>query len=128
MFKSLGLIIQHLVKLITPDLPQFLRHSHRLRYHAAPHVRQLAAATLSYLIRHATNLQMRAALRTVFAGTVQCTQHLTLPERTDVCSSLVGYVRNALHGGIAFVFFDLLDLSCHMAQQMFSSDSQSDES
>lgn len=80
MFKSAGLIIQHLVKLITPDLPQFLRHSYRLRYHGAPHVRQLAAATLSYLTRHATNLQMRAALRTVFAGDAWCNQLAILVE------------------------------------------------
>lgn len=67
-FKSVGLIIQHLIKLITPDLAKFLRHSSRLRYHVAPHVRQLAASTLSYLLRHATTLQLRSAVRTVFAG------------------------------------------------------------
>lgn len=67
-FHCLALICKFMVKPIASDLPTFLKNSASLRYYKAEHIRKLSAATFSHLLRHCTSLQLKQAVRVLFAG------------------------------------------------------------
>ena len=58
-------IFKHLTKHVAPQLSSVLRHTAGLRYHAAAHVRQLAADAMGYLFRHTGQSGLRSGVQTV---------------------------------------------------------------
>ena len=68
MFQCLACICKYLVKQMATDMAQLLKHSARLRYHTAEHIRKLAASTFAYVLRQSTSLQLKQAIKLLFAG------------------------------------------------------------
>lgn len=66
-FTCLSNIFKHLSKHVAPQLASVLRNSAGLRYHAAAHVRQLAADAVGYLFRHTGQSGPKAAVQTVLS-------------------------------------------------------------
>jgi len=66
-FTCASSLCKHLCRLLVPDLVPVLYSSARLRYHKARHVRQMAAQSFGYLLRHAPPGPGRVAVRTVLA-------------------------------------------------------------
>lgn len=84
MFTGLSLVCKYLVKLLAPDPLPTLRAAAGLRLHAAPHVRDLAARALGFLLRHAPPAALRAALRHALGEAVRS----PTPERLDGAGAL----------------------------------------
>ncbi len=67
LFGSLGSIFKATAKQLLPRLPEVLKHTAAIRYAAADHVRALAAETLGFLFRQASEKQLRAGVRSLLA-------------------------------------------------------------
>ena len=67
-FACLSSVLRHLAQWLAADMPKVLRQTARLRYHSARHVRQLAAQSMGFLLRHARGKALRAGVRTIYAG------------------------------------------------------------
>ena len=67
-FGCLSSVLRHLAQWLASDLPRALQQTARLRYHSARHVRQLAAQSMGFLLRHARGKALRAGVRTIYAG------------------------------------------------------------
>ena len=68
MFHCLASICKHLLRQVAAELPLLLKNTAKLRYNEAEHVRKAAASTFAYVLRHCTILQLRQAIKVVFAG------------------------------------------------------------
>lgn len=67
-FGCLSSVLRYLAQWLAGDLPRALQQTARLRYHSARHVRQLAAQSMGFLLRHARGRVLRAGVRTIYAG------------------------------------------------------------
>ena len=67
-FSCLSSVLRHLAQWLAADMPRVLQQTARLRYHTARHVRQLAAQSMGFLLRHARGKALRAGVRTIYAG------------------------------------------------------------
>jgi hypothetical protein len=67
LFSSLGSIFKATSKQLLPRLPEVLKHTAPLRYAGADHVRALAAETLGFLFRQASDKQLKAGARALLA-------------------------------------------------------------
>lgn len=67
LFSSLGSIFKACAKQLLPKLPEVLKHTAAIRYAAADHVRALAAETLGFLFRQASDKQLKAGVRALLA-------------------------------------------------------------
>jgi len=67
-FSCLSGVSRHLAQWLATDMPKILQQTARLRYHTARHVRQLAAQSIGFLLRHARGKALRAGVRTIYAG------------------------------------------------------------
>lgn len=68
-------MLRHLAQRLAADMPGTLRQTARLRYHRARHVRQLAAQSMGFLLRHARGKALRAGIRTIYAGALPMYLH-----------------------------------------------------
>ena len=88
-FGCLSSVLRHLAQWLAADMPKILQQTARLRYHSARHVRQLAAQSMGFLLRHARGKALRAGVRTVYAG-------LRPAVHSTCCLLLMGYMRPEL--------------------------------
>ena len=67
-FGCLSGVLRHLAQWLAAGLPGVLQETAPLRYSSARHVRQLAAQSMSFLLRHARGKALRSGVRTIYAG------------------------------------------------------------
>ena len=61
-------MLRHLAQWLAAGLPGVLQETAPLRYSSARHVRQLAAQSMGFLLRHARGKALRSGMRTIYAG------------------------------------------------------------
>ena len=61
-------MLRHLAQWLAAGLPSVLQETAPLRYSSARHVRQLAAQSMGFLLRHARGKALRSGVRTIYAG------------------------------------------------------------
>ena len=91
-FSCLSSVLRHLAQWLAADMPRVLQQTARLRYHSARHVRQLAAQSMGFLLRHARGKALRAGVRTIYAGLVL----LSPPTYLIGCTHLLGCMCSAM--------------------------------
>ena len=67
-FGCLSSVLRHLAQWLAAGLPGVLQETAPLRYSSARHVRQLAAQSTGFLLRHARGKALRSGVRTIYAG------------------------------------------------------------
>ena len=67
-FGCLSSVLRHLAPWLAAGMPGALQETAPLRYSSARHVRQLAAQSMGFLLRHARGKALRTGVRTVYAG------------------------------------------------------------
>ena len=68
-FSCLSGVLRHLAQWLAAGLPGVLQETAPLRCSSARHVRQLAAQSMGFLLRHARGKALRSGVRTIYAGT-----------------------------------------------------------
>ena len=61
-------MLRHPAQWLAAGLPGVLQETAPLRYSSARHVRQLAAQSMGFLLRHARGKALRSGMRTIYAG------------------------------------------------------------
>lgn len=67
-FGCLSGVLRHLAQWLAAGLPGVLQETAPLRYSSTRHVRQLAAQSMGFLLRHARGKALRSGVRTIYAG------------------------------------------------------------
>jgi U3 small nucleolar RNA-associated protein 20 len=108
LFACLSLVAKHLCRLLAADPLPLLGLAQRLRHHAAPHVRLLAAQSLGYLLRHAPPAAARAAVRSVLAEAVLRPSEARVHGAAALVAAAVAGVGHGLHSRAAALLALLL--------------------
>ena len=67
-FGCLSSVLRHLAQWLAAGMPSVLQETAPLRYSSTCHVRQLAAQSMGFLLRHARGKALRTGMRTIYAG------------------------------------------------------------
>jgi len=95
-FSCLSQLCKNLTKQLTTDLLTLLKQTSRLRHHAAPHVRALAAQSIGFLIRQAPSAMSRPAIKATAAEAVT----KPTPERIQASGLLIAEAAIGIGNGL----------------------------